>query len=810
MINTIWQDLRYGFRELKNKPGFTFVALLIIALGIGANTALFSILYSILWKPFPYGNPDQLAIVWETNRQSNNVENVVNTANFYDWKEQNRVFTDMAGFFSSAGNLDNESAPEEIPIQYVTSNFFQVLKVNPVLGRTFLPADDESEELIVILSHGLWLRKFAGDRNIVGKKILLNGRSRTVVGVAPAGFHWFIKHGWMTSKPPQLWTLLTITPEMRNRRGGRWLSVVARMKPDVTAQQADENMSAIAKQLESQYYEFNAGWGANVVPLREQLSGQFRKPLWILTGAVAFVLLISCSNVANLLLSRAVSRKREMAVRAALGAGRSRIIRQLLTESVLMSFLGGLAGILLAYWGVSALATLGYRAGIDFTNVELNWVMFSFAFGLSFLTGIVFGLVPSLTASRTNLNEELKEGSRGTIGHSGGIRDILVVTEVAVTLVLLIGAALLIQSFWRLSSVDPGFNPKNVLSFRVVLPSIKYPENSQKIAWFRNLIEKFENTPGVKSVGMVSFLPFGGPGSQTSFYIVGQPKPLPGQEPSTWVFMADDGFFETVQIPLLRGRTFTVDEMRVQRNVVLVNQSLVNKYFPGQDPIGKQIEIHMRDENVPSEIVGIVGDVKNESMDVRAEPSVYWPHSELPLNFMNILIRTERDPLAFAPTAISTVRNLDSGLPLADLREMEEWVGDSTARARFSMVLLLTLAVLALILALAGIYGVLSHTVVQRTQEMGIRMALGASGSDVFALLLKHSSKLILAGILLGLAISIALTRLMQTMLYETSTYDPVVFTVIIAFMVLAALLASSIPSRRAAKVEPLVALRYE
>ncbi len=810
MMNIFLQDLKYGFRNLKNKPGFTFIALLVLALGIGANTALFSVLYAILWKPFPYADAERLVTVWETNRSTGSMQNVANPANFYDWKEQNSVFTDIAGYVNSAANLNSENRPEEISIQYVTSNFFQVLGTHPILGRTFFPTDDARQDRIVVLTHGLWLRRFAGDKKVIGKKIFLNGRPCTVLGVMPEGFQWFVKpQGFMTSKPPQLWVLHTIPPEQRIRRG-RFLSLVARLKPGVSVAAAKANMDLVAKQLESRYYEFNAGWGANVIALREQLAGDIRKPLWILAGAVAFVLLISCSNVANLLLSRAVARRREIAVRAALGAGRRRIIRQLLTESVLLSVIGGLLGIVLAIWGVTALTALGYRAGIDFGNVTVNWVILTFALVLSVFTGLVFGIAPALSASRSDLNEQLKEGSRGSSGEAGRIRNLLVISELSVTLVLLIGAALLIQSFWRLSSIDPGFNPKQTLSFRVQLPRVKYPEDAQMITWFHNLLERIRSTPGVQSVGMVNFLPFAGMPAGTSFHISGKPTPLPDQEPSTQVFVVDDGYFKTLQIPLKRGRIFTPGEIVQRKRVVIINEALAQKYFPGEDPIGKRITVFMRDENEPSEIIGIVGNVKHNSIQEEAKTSVYWPPSELAYSFMSILVRTEQEPMSYAPTATSIVQNMDRELPLADMRPLTDWVGDSTARARFSMMLLVSLAVVALILALAGIYGVLSHTVLQRMQEMGIRMALGASAGDVFKLVLKQSSRLILAGILIGLAISFSLTRLMRSMLYETNTSDPAVFAIVIVFVAVVAILACCIPSRRASKVNPIVALRYE
>ena len=809
-MNNLFQDLKYGFRNLKNKPGFTFIAILILTLGIGANTALFSILYSLLWKPLPYREPDRLAMVWESNLVGGNLQNVVNPANFYDWKQQNKVFSDMSVFVASAGTLNAENQPEEIPIQYAFSNFFQVLGTNPMLGRTFVASDDNHEEEIAVLSHGLWMRRFGGDKSIVGKKLLLNGIPRTIVGVMPEGFYWHLKdRGIITGKPPQLWLRWNLAPEGRVRRG-RYMTVIARLKPGVSVAQADANMKVLAKQLETRYYEFNAGWGATVVGLREQLSGDLRKPLWILGVAVIFVLFIACSNVASLLLSRALARGREIAVRTALGAGRSRIVRQLLTESVLLSLVGGIGGILIAVWGVKALTSLGYRAGVDFTNVDVNWIMLCFALAVSVGTGLLFGLIPAITASRTNLNDQLKEGSRGSTGQTGRVRSLLVVTELAVTLVLLTGAALLIQSFWRLSSVETGFNSKQVLSFRVLLPGKKYPEDAQRITWFNNLLREIRNSPGVKSAGMVSFLSFAGPSAGTSFHIFGKPTPAPDKEPTTDVFITDDAYFKTLQIPLLQGRLFSQDELVQRRKVVVINEALAKKYFPGENAIGKRITVFMRDENEPSEIIGIVGNVKQISVQDPAEPSVYWPQPELAYNFMNIVVRTEGDPLDFAPTAASIVQKLDKEIALADVRLLNDWVNDSTARARFSMVLLVVLASLALVLALAGIYGVLSHTVLQRTQEMGIRMALGASSTSVFTMVLKDSIKLIAAGVLAGTAVSLALTRLMRSILYETNASDPLIFSAVIGFLLLAAVLACSIPSRRAAKVDPIIALRYE
>ena len=810
MTRDFGMDLKYGFRTLVRKPAFTFVAILTLALGIGANTALFSILYAVLWKPFPYHEPERLVLVWEADYARNEIYNTVNPANFFDWKQQNKVFTDMAYFAGGSANLNADNRPEEISLQLVSSNFFSVLGTNPLYGRTFMASDDSHEERIIVLSHGLWRRRFGQDKNVIGKKVFLNGRAATVIGVMPEDFQWHFRQGSLSGKRPDLWVRWVVPPQDRIRRG-RFLSTFARLKPGISVEQALADMKNLSKQLERQYYESNAGWSSNVVPVREQTAGELRKPLFILSGAVSLVLLIACSNVANLLLSRAVSRAREISVRSALGAGRIRIIRQLLTESVLLSVCGGIIGMFIAVWGTNALTLLAARAGIELGAVAINWQMLLFAFSLSVGTGLFFGVVPAFAISRSNLNEQLKEGVRGTTSESGNLRNLLVVSQLAITVVLLTGAALLIQSYWRLSSIDPGFKSEKILTFRILLPELKYPEDSHRITWFQNLAERLRNVPGIRSVGMVNFLPFAGPSAGTGFHISGKPKPTPDQEPITNVFVVDDGYFRTLQIPLKRGRLFSQDEMAQRKHVVVVNEALVQKYFPNEDPLGKRITIFMRDDdNVPSQIIGIVGNVKHGSIDEQAFASVYWPHPELAYSFMNLVIRTEKDPQNFAPLAIAIVRDLDREIPVADIRTLEDWVDDSTARARFHTVLLIFLASIALILALAGVYGVISYSVAQRTQEMGIRMALGANGGNIFRLVLKHGSLLIVFGIVIGSAIAFAVTRLMRAMLYETSTTDPMIFLAAIVFLVMTALLACSIPSLRASKVDPLVALRYE
>lgn len=806
-METLLRDLKYGLRVLRGRPGLTVIAALALALGIGANTALFSILYAVMWKPLPYKDPERLAIVWETRVDT--LQNVANPANYADWREQNSVFEDMAAFITTTANLTGEDRPEEVPIQYATPNLFSVLGVQPVIGRNFVSTDGVGDDNVVMLSYGLWMRRYGGDPAIAGKQILVNGRKVLVAGVMPRGFGWFIRPS-ITGKAPQLWAAFPITPELRVRRG-RYLTTVARMKPGVTIQSAQANMNVVAGQLLAQNPDFNAGWGVNVVPLRQQLSGELRKPLWILAGAVAFVLLIACTNVANLMLARSISRTREMSIRTALGADRSRLIRQLLTESVLLAFLGGVAGVAIAVWGTDALALLGQRAGIDFESMKLNVPVLGFAFVISVATGLFFGIVPSILATKMNMQEQLKEGSRGTTDfRAGRLRNVLVAAQLAIAVVLLSGAALLIQSFWRLTSVNPGFDSGSVLSFRLLLPSAKYPKDENRIRLFRTVLERIGALPGVQSAGMVNYLPFAGPSAGTSFHIEGRPDPPAGQDRITNVFVVDEGFFRVLRIPLLQGRLFSRVETEQVKHVVLINQALARQFFPGEDPVGKRITIDMKDPNVPTEIIGIVGDVKNERLDTSAGPSVYWPHPELAYSFMSFVVRTDGDPLALAPAVTATIHEIDKDQPIADMRNLREWLGDSTAKAQFSMALLAVLAAIALILAVAGIYGVMSHAVVLRTREMGIRMALGAGSPDVFKLVLSEGSRILLSGAVIGCAAALALARLMKSMVFETSTSDPVLLAIVSCILLLSGLIACWIPSRRAARVSPLEALRYE
>jgi putative ABC transport system permease protein len=812
-MNHLFTDLRYGARMLLKNPGFTLIAILTLALGIGANTAIFSVVNAVLLEPLPYKDADNLVTVWENNRRrSPDQRNVVNPANFMDWKEQNTVFSELAAFIDVTAILTNDGEPEELPAQLATPNLFGLLGVEAIRGRAF-NADDGKPDAprVVVLSYGLWQRRFGGDPAIIGRKLILNGNDRTVIGVMPVGFQWHIRQNSLSGRVAELWTPYLITNEMRVRRG-RFLSAVARLKPGVTVAQAKAEMTGLGARLEQQFNDFNANWGVNVVPLRTQFVGEIRLALWILLGAVAFVLLIACANVANLLLARASARQKEIAVRAALGASRGTLVRQLLTESVLLSLLGGAAGLVLAWWGTEALVRLSPPELADLQAVKLSAPVLLFTFGVAMLTGIIFGLVPAFEAARVELNETLKEGGKhpGGASRSHRLRNVFVVAEVALALVLLIGAGLLIRSFARLQAVDPGFNADNLLTMRVSLPGRKYDNEQKRLAFFRQATERMQSLPGVESVGAISFLPFAGPGAGTGVEIEGRPLLPAGQRLTTGVLVTDMNYFRTMQLPLQRGRLFTEQEATEMRHVVVINEAFARKHFPNEEPLGKRVTIHMKDDNQPCEIIGIVADSKFTTLDSTVEPMSYWPHPELAYSGMTLVLRGKSDAASLTSAAREVIRAMDADQPVSDVRTMESLLARSVSRARFNTLLLAVFAFVALLLAAVGIYGVMSYVVVQRTHELGIRMALGAKQSDVLKLVLRQGMKFALLGVAIGLGAAFGLTRLLATLLFGVTATDPLTFVGIALLLAGIALLACYLPARRATKVDPMIALRYE
>jgi putative ABC transport system permease protein len=799
---------------LLKSPTVTIVAIVALTLGIGANTAIFSVVHAVLLRSFPYSDPEKLVLVWEKRQRGRTDQNVINLGNFSDWKEQNQVFSDMAVFFDRSLNLTSDGEPEEVPVQIATINLFSVLGTNPALGRTFTEEDARAglaRPSAVVISYGLWQRRYGSDKQIVGRQITLNNQPVTVIGVMPAGFGWHIQRGTEASKPADLWVPFQISNDMRVRRG-RFASCVARLKPGVTIDQAKREMETISARLAQQYPDFNGTWGTNVVPLRTQFTGEIRRPLLIVLGAVAFVLLIACANVANLLLARASARRKEIAVRAGLGANRWRIARQLLTESMLLSLIGGALGVLVAWWGTKALVALSPPALIDLQRVSVNSQVLAFTVALSLITGIVFGLAPALEATRFDLQRSLKEGSKnvGSTAGTAHLRNLFVVTQVALALVLLVGAGLLVKSLNRLQSVNPGFNAQNLLTVRVTLPLAKYDAEQKRIDFFQQALAQMKALPGVQSVGAINTAPFTGLYSGTNVDLAGAPVLPPGQELKTGVCVTDANYFQTMQIPLLRGRLYTQQETVEMRHVVVVNETFVKKNLGGEDPIGKQLIIYMKEQNDPLEIIGVVADNKHLNLNEPVEPMSYWPHAELPFGGMTLMLRTGGDPASVAPAARGVIRNLDPQQPIGEISTMENLLSVSVSRARFSASLLTVFSIVALVMAAVGIYGVMSYAVMQRKHEIGVRMALGAQRADVLKLVLKKGIVLGAVGVVVGLAASLALTRLMATLLFEVTATDKTTFALVSVGLFLITLLACYVPAWRATKVDPLQALRYE
>ncbi len=812
------RDFRYALRMLQRSPGFTAVAVLTLILGIGANTAIFSVINSVLLRPLPYHDPGSLVMVWETNSQHPKPHNTVSPPNFLDWQTRNTVFSDMAYIADVRNNLTGIGDPEEVVVQAVSANFFSVLEVNLLLGTGFTPENGQAgHDNVVILSYGLWKDRFAGEPAIVGKSILLNGKPRTVVGVAPQNFNWFIKDGSLTGARPRLWSPFVFPQSFHDHKQiGRFLTVAARLKPGVTAAQAQAEMTAIAAQLEHEYPDFDGHWGINVVPLRQQISGELRPALLILFGAVAFVLLIACANVSSLLLARAASREREMAIRTAIGASRWRIARQLLMESLLLAVIGGGIGVALTVLGTNALLAASPHNLLDLPSVSIDLRLLAFAVAATLLAGLLFGFLPSYVSAHSQISQTLREGGRGS---SSGkrrrfARSAFVVAQLSLALVLLAGSGLLIRSFVRLVGVHPGFDTAHLLTFKVSLSQSKYASDKLCMAFFQQLLARIGAVPGVRSVTMENFPPLTGLGAATGVHLLSQPQVSLMDLPVANVRVVGPEYFSTMSIPLRAGRLFNEREMAEEKHVAIINQAFADKYLNGVNPLGQKAVIYMKSlaesGNQPSEIIGVVGDVRQMGLDVAAEPTVYWPIPELVYSGMTILVRTSGDPLSVVPAIHAELQQLDREQPMASIATMEQLLADSLSRARFTMLLLGIFAAVALLLAAVGIYGLIAYSVTQRTQELGIRIALGAQRRDVLRLVLGQGTRLTLLGLALGIAAALGITRLLASLLFGISATDPLTFAGVAALLAFVALLACFIPARRATRVDPIVALRYE
>ncbi|HYK19653.1 MAG TPA: ABC transporter permease, partial [Pyrinomonadaceae bacterium] len=807
-------DVRYGLRMLAKHKAFTTVAVITLALGIGANSAIFSVVNELLLRPLPYGDAERIVMLWEVSPEGRH-QNSTSRANFRAWRDQSTSYQNIAAFSDQRLNLTGSGEPEELSVQFATPEFFKVLGVAPLLGRTLLPDDGEpSRPNVAVLSYGLWQRRFGGQPNVIGQTITLNAHKFTIVGIMPPNFQFHITHRSGTGRPGELWTVLPMPVGPGANDIGRFLSVVARLKDDVTIDHAAAELRTIEARLSDEVPQYNKNYSVEVLPLREQFFGNVRRPLWLMLGAVGFVLLIACANVANLLLSLATSREKEIAVRAALGASRLRIVRQLLTESLLLALLGSALGLLFAWIGIKALIAISPRDLVSLQSVGLNFTVLLWTFGVSLLTGIIFGLAPALHISRLNLNDSLKEGGKSESAQAGGsrrLRSALVVSEIALAVVLLASAGLLIRSFVRLQQVDRGFSTDNILTMVVRLPEAKYREDPQIVNFFTQALDQVRHLPTVRSAGMVNFLPlYGGLGSATGFKILGRPEPPPGQEPGCDVRVADAGYFPTMGIPLLRGRNFSDREEKESKHVILINEALARKYFADQEPLGQRLDVAMFDTPQPAEIIGIVGNVRYDSLIDESPPAVYFPHPDLAYSFMTLVVRTDGEPTAIAPAVQREIRTLDPNQPVSDVRSMDQVMSQWTARSRFNTLLLGLFAALATLLSAVGIFGVMNYSVALRTRELGLRLAVGAQPRQVLLLVLKQGFMLTVVGVVLGLAAALALTRLLSGLLFGVGAVDVTTFTTISVLLVVVSLLACYLPARRAMRIDPLQALRYE
>jgi len=803
-MRTFWKDLRYGARMLLKNPGFTSIAVITLALGIGANASIFSVVNTVLLRPLPFKEPERLIMIRET-KIPQFPEFSVSPGNFLDWKRRNTVFERLVAINTPSFNLIGTGDPEQISGMRVTEGFFAMLGAKPELGRDFLTEEDQpGRNNVVILSHGLWQRRFGGDPKIIDQTITLSGRIYTVIGVMPATFRF-------GGSETALWTPMGFTSDDSQNHGGHFLSAIGQLKPGATLEQARSEMSAIAGQLAQEYPDANAGWNVKLLPLQEFIVRSVETALLVLLGAVAFVLLIACANVANLLLARAAGREKEIAIRTALGAGRARIVRQLLTESALLALAGGVAGLSLAKWGTDLLLKLAPQNLPRMSDVSLDGRALAFTAAVTLLTGLIFGLVPALQASKPNLTETIKDaGGRGATegGRRQFVRGSLVVLEMASALLLLVGAGLLIKSFWRLQRIDPGFNPNNALTASVTLPSRKYPEENQQSAFFQQLLEKVRALPGVQAAGASNVVPLGGD-YVLGFVIEGRPPLPPGAGQSTNYYAVSSDYFKAMGIPLLRGRVFTEQDTRNSTRVAVISESMAKRVFPNEDPIGKRIHV-TNGPTVFREIVGIVGDVKHYGLDQDTTLQTYEPYTQQPFSFMTLVVRTAGDPTNLTSAIRNQVLSIDKEQPVSGVRTLEQRVSTSIAQQRFSMLLLGVFAAVAMVLAAVGIYGVLSYAAAQRTHEIGIRMALGARAGDVLKMVIGQGMKLTLAGVALGSGAALALTQLMKRLLFGVTAADPMTYAVIALSLTLVALFACWIPARRAAKVDPMVALRRE
>jgi len=804
MMGNLLSDLRYSFRTLFKHPGHTIAAVIALALGVGGNTAIFSVVNAVL-RPLPFREPERLVWMRAASLRTGEQIGSICVPDFLDYRQQNRTFEHFSALNTLSYTLSGDSDAERVKVAAVSADFFETFGIAPRLGRSFLPEEEkEGRNSVVVLSHGLWQRRFGSDPNVVGRSLVLNARSFTVVGIMPPEFKF--------PREVELWTPLPLDAKQMAVRRFHFLSGVGRLRPGVTLEQGQADITSLAHQLERQYPDSNTDYGVGLMPLSTYIVGDIRSTLWVLMGAVAFVLLIACVNVASLMLARMTTRAREISIRVALGAGRWQIVRQLLTESVLLALIGGAVGLLLAVVGVKMLVALSPENIPQLKGVAIDGRVLGFTLLVSTLAGVLSGLAPALSALRTDLNESLKDGGRSPGGAPSHRRlhGALVVTEIALSFVLLIGAGLLIKSFLRLSNVEMGFKSERVLTMQLALSRAKYPEPQQRAALLRQLIERVEALPGVQAAGTGSGIPLSGQEQDTSFTIEGKPPAALGSGDDNANYRSvTHGFFRALGIPLIKGRLFSASDRLEAPNVVLISESFARRFFPGEDPLGKRLQIGLG-EAWTGEIVGVVGNVRYSSLALEPYREIYTSVEQTPDSITNLVVRATTDPANLTVAVKDVVRSLDKDVPVYNVKTLDQRVSESAFQQRFRTLLLGIFAGIALLLAAVGIYGVVAYSVTQRTHEIGIRMSLGAQQGTIKKMIVRRGMVLAMIGVAIGLVAAVPLTRVTSSFLFNVSATDPATFVGISALIAGVTFLASYIPARRAAKVDPLVALRYE
>ncbi len=799
------QDMRYALRGFKNNPGFALTAILSLALGLGASLAIYTVADNLLLRPLPYPHSSQLVMIWEEYIPHNEAHGIVAPRNYFAWKARNDVFQDIAVFDTGQAVLGDSGRAEEFAEMEASSNLMPMLGLQPILGRRFTEAESrEGSEPVMLISFRLWQSWFGGDRNIIGKRIAFGGRPRAIVGVLPPNFYFH-------NREIDIWSPLTISPA-QNNGDGRWLECLARLKPGIALKQAQVEMSAIAQQRAVDDPEFNKGWTVILEPLRDALVRNVKPSLIVLLGSVGLLLAVACANVANLLLARYSARQREMALRASLGAGRPRVVRQLLTESILLAAIGGGAGMFLAKWAVTLLVLLAPKDLTQSIEIAIDVRIYLFAAGLAALTSILFGLAPALAGSRTELAQTMQMDGRSSIGAKGHLRAWFVGAEIALSVVLLSGALLLFRSLEGLQKVNPGIEAANLLTFRVSLPGAQYAKPPQTIQFFTAAVQKIASLPGVRRASAVSHLPFNGLAPGTNVQIAGRPKAKPGEDLMTTVRTVLPGYFQTMGIPLMSGRDFTAaDNVENTPHRFVVSEAFARKYLAGSNPLDQQISVWMEEKNPFGQIIGVVGDVRDETLDQPPTPTVYYPHAHLAYNRMVIVVRSSSNNLpALTEPIRRAIRTIDPAQPIADVRTMDEVIANTFSRQHFSTLLLTGFSVASLLLAAVGVYGILTYSVSERTREIGVRVAIGATPSRVMSLIMRGAAAPVLAGVAAGIAGALALTGLLESMLFNIGPRDPLTFAVVPVILAMVALFSAYLPARRASRLDPMVALRTE